>query len=401
MICGNVNINIVEFNESIDCYKYKLINSFNYDFIIKQPTRVTSTNSTCIDHVIIKIETQNNINARLLDYDLTDHKGIAIKISTKHKEVLKTKKTRIHTIKNIETFCSSLNKTVWFEHLDPLKNINENLDYFVSLVYDKNIKSFPLINLKNKKENCPWIKKQFLLKQVKVYQKGRDIEDLKRLTKSIKSFIYKAKNKYFLNFFSKANCNDKWKQVNKMIKEKCKDKGTEINIDNQTFVEYFSSIFSEHNTAGNFKPNLYINSSAFIYPAKSSEIMVCFMKLKNKKTHQENNIPMFLWRIIANSILEPTKFLINQMLATAIFPSVFKKADVIPIYKKGDKKKPNNYRPITTLHNLSKVFERVILNRILSFCDRNHILPKSQYGFRPKYSTKDAIVTLLLESEKK
>ena len=81
------------------------------------------------------------------------------------------------------------------------------------------------------------------------------------------------------------------------------------------------------------------------------------------------------------------------------FPKIFKYADIIPIHKKGDKKLLNNYRPIATLHNLSKVFENIILNRILDFCDKFDLLPAQQFGFRKKHSTKDAILNLFLQIE--
>lgn len=78
------------------------------------------------------------------------------------------------------------------------------------------------------------------------------------------------------------------------------------------------------------------------------------------------------------------------------FPSLLKSSDVLPIYKKGDVKDPSNYRPIAILHNLSKVFEKVILDRMFSFINKFDILANCQFGFRPRYSTKDAVMYLLL-----
>ena len=110
-------------------------------------------------------------------------------------------------------------------------------------------------------------------------------------------------------------------------------------------------------------------------PVNSEEIHYYFDLFKSKSTKQLNNLPMFAWRAISSSILYPMTWLANQMIMTTTFLSTLKQADVITLHKKGNKDNPNNYRPISTLHNLSKVFERVILTRITKFIEK-HIRPE-------------------------
>ena len=143
----------------------------------------------------------------------------------------------------------------------------------------------------------------------------------------------------------------------------------------------------------------YIQSTASLKDTDIQEVISCFNLLKCKSSCQEEDIPMFLWKLIVDFIITPVTFMANQMINEAHFPSCFKKADIMPIYKKGDKTSVKNYRPITILHNLSKIFERLILSRMNSFILKNNILPDHQFGFRPKYSTKDAVATLLLKVE--
>lgn len=68
---------------------------------------------------------------------------------------------------------------------------------------------------------------------------------------------------------------------------------------------------------------------------------------------------------------------------------------VIPIYKnKGSPLDPNNYRPISLLSNLDKIFEKIIKNRLISFLDSNKIITNKQFGFRTKHSTTHALISL-------
>lgn len=64
-----------------------------------------------------------------------------------------------------------------------------------------------------------------------------------------------------------------------------------------------------------------------------------------------------------------------------IFPSELKLAKIVPLFNTGDPQDPNNYRPISILTALSKVFEKLFLNRLISFLDKNKILSNSQFGF--------------------
>ena len=93
--------------------------------------------------------------------------------------------------------------------------------------------------------------------------------------------------------------------------------------------------------------------------------------------------------MIEGKLLE---ILINNCLLNGIFPDQLKIAKVCPIFKEGDKNVFTNYRPISILPCLSKVFEKIISERLLSFIHKNNILTASQYGFRRNHSTLMAIL---------
>ena len=87
--------------------------------------------------------------------------------------------------------------------------------------------------------------------------------------------------------------------------------------------------------------------------------------------------------------------IINQCLRTGIFPDKLKIAKVIPLFKKGDDTKFNNYRPISILPTISNIFERVIFNQIYEHFQTNNLFYKNQFRFRPMHSADLAALSLI------
>ena len=118
------------------------------------------------------------------------------------------------------------------------------------------------------------------------------------------------------------------------------------------------------------------------------------LNLKSKTTTGYDNLSPKLIKSISHIISKPIILLINQSFKTSIFPTKLKIAKVIPIYKKGDPKLMENYRPISLLPTISKIFERVAYNQLSDYIFKNDILYSSQYGFRKKHSTEFAALEL-------
>ena len=83
------------------------------------------------------------------------------------------------------------------------------------------------------------------------------------------------------------------------------------------------------------------------------------------------------------------------MLTTGIFPDAFKLSKVIPLFKKGDSSLLVNYRPISLLPTISKIFEKVIHDQLHEYFDKYNLLAEQQYGFHKQHSTEYAAVKLV------
>ena len=83
-----------------------------------------------------------------------------------------------------------------------------------------------------------------------------------------------------------------------------------------------------------------------------------------------------------------------------MFPDCLKTGRVVPIHKSGDATLENNYRPITTLPVLSKLFEKLLNSRMYSFASEYNLIVPSQYGFQSGLSTSDALLEYANEAIK-
>ena len=130
--------------------------------------------------------------------------------------------------------------------------------------------------------------------------------------------------------------------------------------------------------------------SFFLRPTCENEVNRIILNLKNKKSGINTYSTIIIKQL--SSILTPiiTK-LINRSLATGHFPDFLKVARVITLYKTGDVTNVNNYRPISVLPILSKIFEKVAHKQLYAFFEYFKLFQSCQFGFRKKLSTSHAV----------
>ena len=127
------------------------------------------------------------------------------------------------------------------------------------------------------------------------------------------------------------------------------------------------------------------------------EVKNILSSMNSNKSAGADDLPPRLLRDSANAISKPLSRIINQSLQTGVFPTAFKEAKVLPLFKSGAASDINNYRPISILPALSKVVERVVHNQLSNYLEENNLLLKCQYGFRKERSTERAATVFLDE----
>ena len=208
-----------------------------------------------------------------------------------------------------------------------------------------------------------------------------------------------------LRKMQKSQPKEYWKYLNSL---KTKSK-TEMPSLTQ-FHDFFSEVYSNeevgindtatHESTDNY--NEFLNQ-----PFSPSEIEKCIRKLKNSKSPGKDQILNEYLKLTKDKMLHVYVNFFNLILDTGHIPDEWLEGRIKPIYKnKGDAMDPNNYRPITLLSCMGKLFTAVLNERLTQFLEDNDLLKPNQAGFRNYYATTDHIFALyslieLLKHEKK
>ena len=102
-------------------------------------------------------------------------------------------------------------------------------------------------------------------------------------------------------------------------------------------------------------------------------------------------------KICGKSICKPLQLIFSQWIDTGSFPLEWKKANVIPVHKKGDKQCLKNYRPVSLLPVCGKIFERLIFNEMFRFLIENNLISSNQSGFKPGDSCINQLLSIIHE----
>ena len=175
-----------------------------------------------------------------------------------------------------------------------------------------------------------------------------------------------------------------WKAINSICSYKPQNKHTRfshISTDQgsisdssgiaQAFNNYFANVGGElaariNKISNGFRDYLLHSNphSLFLDPASENEIYNTIMSLNKSNSTGSDGIISRVLMLAAKCIAAPLMHIVNLSFEQGVFPSAFKTAKVIPIYKKGKTDVVENYRPISLLSNLNKIFEKLMHKRL-------------------------------------
>ena len=262
----------------------------------------------------------------------------------------------------------------------------------INELYDK---YFPLKTrvLTKKAQSKPWIN-QALVNRIKIRDKlgklankGRINRDTyKRFRNILTQQIRESKSNYFNAQFDncKNNIKKTWKIINNTTK-KGKLANKTILCENENiidskdvpnmFIDYFSNIANQlvseipptEITAESYLSNTKY-SSFFMFPKDNQEVESAIMNLKNSGSGVYK-VSALVLKDVKCTVSTTLSTIFNLCIEHGHFPDELKIGCITPVFKKGDKTNKSNYRPICSLSPFSKIFERIIYDRMLKFID--------------------------------
>ena len=185
---------------------------------------------------------------------------------------------------------------------------------------------------------------------------------------------------------------------------KSKRKVAGESISPQNFFEYFRNISTNCNdNFSNPSVSQYVQENNCVNPAVYSELDKEFTQeellasIKNLKGGKASGCDNLLYEYVIETfdILGNVWVkLFNAIFSSGHFPEKWTEGVIIPLHKKGNRDDVNNYRGITLLSCLGKIFTSVLNERLKSWSADNDIITDAQFGFKEKHSTIDAIFAL-------
>ena len=423
IIAGDMNINVLNLeNNEVNGY-LNCMSSFHYIPVVTLPTRIAVTDgnrtATAIDHIFIN--KLISFTSAVFDYDLSDHCGVTINCQLE--EILTSSQTKVkitsrpfseQNFTKLERNLSDLN---WNEILSR-NDVNELYDNFSNRINQAYCKCFPIKTkfISEKRINKPWINEEIFSKikqkseYFKMFRQNLISKERNNLLKNkLNKEINRAKSIYHKNLFRQAKRNMKksWDILQNLTGSTKKKKNfdsilNEAECKSETinnFNNFFASIGSDlaAQISSTFNPSSIqgasYSNSFFLSRVTVEEVSYFIKKLKVTKSHIDV-LPVTLFKKLVNILASPMTMIINFSFEMGIFPDSLKLARITPIYKDGDQTNPSNYRPISSLPYMSKIFERCMVNRLVSFCDKYSIISAKQFGFQRGISTCDALISL-------
>ena len=203
-----------------------------------------------------------------------------------------------------------------------------------------------------------------------------------------------------------SNDHDMWEQY-KCARNQAKK---ENQVDNRTistpgdmaeaFKDHFTNIaqvLAQEVPAAEVNPEFYLSYTDKVFCLKTPSLDIVFnllRKIDEKKATGLDMIPSKLLKMAASIVAPSLTAIFTKSIITGIYPIEWKTASVTPVFKKGVKSDLNNYRPISVIPAVSKVFEKIVYDQLYQYLNDNKLLSSCQSGFRSFHST----LTALLEA---
>lgn len=413
IVAGDFNLRFDDENR-VSAQFLDLLATYNLKQMIKTATR----GQYCIDNIFLNFNTKVS-SASTIETNLSDHLGQILNFKPAYENKNKSKTTYVQ--KECRPI-TQMGKLVFFNEVSNISwdfikcknlSVNEKFDRFIENLLNSYLHSFPVKkitckpnlsynqnwfndNLKHMRNQLFFINDLCKKNPQSFYLKQQKLNYHKKYKTAIQTAKIKA-NDYLIK-----NSNSAIKTMWEIISDKRNNKTEpkKHKISPNRFNNYFINISNK--LVGKIKPNGEVTNIVIdpvlkfeFSPTSFNTVRDILKSLKNSNTKDVYGLSTNVLKGVSNIIINPITKLINLCIKNNIFPNKLKEALVIPIFKKGDPEDPNNYRPISLLPIISKIFEKVLATQIITYFEQNNLFYKNQFGFRKNKNTTLAVLELV------
>lgn len=412
IICGDMNINIIDLNQQ-SCSEYvRCFLGFGLTSAINSPTRCDlAGSSTLIDHILTNITTY--YTAGVIDYALTDHYPIFLLLGSQdlNRNLARTKSS-FDASKFVEMI-KAIDWTFVTEERCGEKAFNLFSNKIASCITQ--CTSVITVTQWYRSPRKPWIsnallrsitKKNNLMKKVRSQPWNNALKlRFRKYSNVLSSLLKRAKRLYYENEISKNgnDCRKNWQLIKQFLNSDDNQPSLKkITINGSTYTDAsdIANAFSDHfgdpahsQTDVPLRPVPRCDRSFYLFPTSADEVFQLVSSLKTTGPGLDSIHPSRI-KLVSKELSPILAEIINKLFKEGTFPKSLKKGRITPVFKKGNRECIDNYRPICVLPFFSKIVEKLLYSRLMSYLTKFNLLTSRQFGFRPGYSTELALLYL-------
>ena len=387
--------------------------------LITSPTRITNLSNTVIDHIWCN-NSELYAYRGVIDTGLSDHSLIfcarkKAKIS-REKQIIEIRSRRHF---DELAFAKDVADIDWTPVLTE-PDIDTATCLFQLLFMDIVNKHMPVKRIRARIKQAPWVSSEFLslidnrehkARQVRKSPSEENIANLKVAKKQVQQLKRALKRTYIETQLSRHGNDPKklWRTIRTFWPSTKSSHNHICNINNLTnnsdIANEMNTFFCE--TGKRIQSNIMTNATLddFPYPHQpptfefkeiaDEDIANAINLLSSSPSSSIDDITALMIKSAKTELIKILKFLFNLSINKRKFPACWKVSKVTPLFKAGNASDVNNYRPISIIPTVGKLFERIIHTQSSTYLKNYDLLTDSQSGFRPGHSTGTALMEFL------
>ena len=392
--------------------------SFRLEQVINEPTRETIMTSTLLDHVAVS-NAINIVESGVYRVALSDHYLVyAVRkfrgtLNKQHK-VIRTRQMKEF---DKELFLADLASVDWHSLLHCPADINLLVEHWTNMLAMIIQRHAPIIERRVSERYSPWITphlKQMIrsrdkLKTVAIKKRSVILQAAyKQLRNKVNNTCKRLKREYYTEKIkaSEGNLKQTWEIINKLVNQRSKttiisslSDGNKLILNPQDIANKMNSFFCNvgdqlSNEIPNAKNSLLEGSinvnpgdlSFLFSPILPQQVIRAMNKFKTSRSFGLDLISSYFLKLGMPILASPLSQIFNISMSQGIFPDDWKAARVAPVHKSGPTDDPSNYRPISVLPVVARLFGKLVYDQMYSYLNDNKLLYSKQSGFRSMHS---------------